>query len=539
MSAPLGVFFEGVSLVKRTVFVVMILALLMAACACDAEPTVSDAPSTSAGVVAVEELADYAIIYPSAYNSYRMRDVNTLKEDIDSLTGGNIKLIPDGEAYEGRAIIILGSRVATAFDGEVAQLGKSLGYIIALEKDTENIILGGNNYYASMLAMLDFGLNYVSSAVDAKAIKGFYKKEQLQHKLTISASNLGARPIRTEEEFRGIANCGFNSLVVDSSFYDEDEMHDLVRWCAIYNIDLIMRSIMYTGVYYDSPNVKGHLMVDEPYGENAYKYYSNVCDDYNALYSALGWRPYVNILGQKTVINYLERNPELFASVDSLSMKVEPYNIHDMVEVYSLMANYVNSRDINYIACIETHTYLAMEYKEIFESMAWLGLGSGAVGVGYFDYAATEGNSDDVTIADSEYNVNEDVWNAARELNNELRLFGDVMEGFEYKASFVDCSRDGISLFGDKSVLQKYNSIFDAKLEDKKSYTFFVGYFENKQTGEKAFMLVNLSGAIDSTLEFEVTATHASAFEDGVDKEFFVNGTVGIEGSDSVFVRIH
>ncbi|MBP3347369.1 MAG: hypothetical protein J6L92_01285 [Clostridia bacterium] len=52
-------------------------------------------------------------------------------------------------------------------------------------------------------------------------------------------------------------------------------------------------------------------------------------------------------------------------------------------------------------------------------------------------------------------------------------------------------------------------------------------------------MLVNLSGSIDSTVEFEVTATHASAFEDGVDKEFFVNGTVGIEGSDSVFVRIH
>ena len=153
-----------------------------------------------------------------------------------------------------------------------------------------------------MRAIYDFINNYLGYddienkyEEPSKAIYGVEKNIYKQPALRILGSNFSVSAYTEQYAVRDMHDAHFNMTLIDAGLYTEEQLRDYVKWCARYEIFVMMRGVLYTDVYIDCPVIWGHS-VDEPSLEQ-YEAISQWCREYEEKYSQYGWKPDVNFVG--------------------------------------------------------------------------------------------------------------------------------------------------------------------------------------------------------------------------------------------------
>lgn len=499
---------------KTIMFVMMIITLFMCA-SCN---VMLQSPDLSADIenfeLTAEILSEYTVVYPDTYNDCRMEDVYSLRTATEDFCGADINVISDKEEYSGKKIILASSSQNYFCREKINSYYGTLNYAIAFDSKTKDIIIGGANYYADMLAINDFCNNYLNNGSTIK-IKEFTEVNISKNEISVTACMLTAPAFLEYGCFVDMVKAGFNTVLVDASVYTETQMHELVKWCAMSNTDIVMRGILYTNMYFDSPNVKGHLIVDDPYGEDAYEYYSEECRKYTDTYGDFSWQPYINIIAQDDVIMSLKNSNELFDSVEKLSFKLAVDSPRDMVKMYFKLLTYTRNADKKYIAGINVDMPLkGYTQYEMMRLMSNVGLCFGADGIEYFNYCGAD-DFEYGTLVDGNFNKR-DAWHYAVEINYEAKNIGTVLHNYEYSGSYMIYNSYTPSIYGEPL----YNDTFKNNIEivygDDEPGKFLVGSFDNELTGNIAYTILNLETQEEqNALELYISTENTRIWVDG------------------------
>ena len=241
-------------------------------------PTFPTYPKESADIT---DLSEYTIVYPSYYDEYRMGEVFLLKDAIKNVTGAELDIISDGEEEREHEVIFASSKRQNGVEESISMFESGLDYVVGALNG--NIILGGNNFYADMRAVYDYINNYLGY----NDIDNIYSEPQSEVSgvnlhiyqkplLTIMASNYSVSAFTEQYAIRDMHDACFNMTMVEAGAYSKDELIDLVKWCARYEIFLIMRSVRFVEEYTDCPIIWGHTVRDEPHVKD-YIMYSQMC----------------------------------------------------------------------------------------------------------------------------------------------------------------------------------------------------------------------------------------------------------------------
>lgn len=500
---------------RKTIIFVMIIITLFMCASCN---VMLQSPDLSVGAknfeLTAESLSEYTIIYPDMYNDYRMENVYSLRKAVEDFCGADINVISDKEVHSDKKLI-LASSLQDYFCRETINLYYgTLNYVIAFDSKTQDIVIGGANYYADMLAINDFCQNYLDEGSNVN-IKELTEVKISKNEISVTACMLTAPAFLEYGCFVDVVKAGFNTVLVDASLYTEAQMHELVKWCAMNNTDIVMRGILYTGIYFDSPNVRGHLIVDEPYGEDAYEYYSEECRKYADTYGEFLWQPYINIIAQDDVIMSLKNSNELFDSVEKLSFKIDVNTPRDMVKMYFKLLTYTRNANKKYIAGINVDmTLKGYTQYEMMKLMSYVGLCFGADGIQYFNYCSAD-DSEQGTLVDNDFNKN-DAWHYAVEINHETKNIGNVLNNYEYSGSYMIYNTYTPIMYGEPF----YNEIFKNNIEivygDDEPGKFLVGAFENELTDNIAYTILNLETQNEqNSLELHISTENTRIWVDG------------------------
>lgn len=524
---------------RLCIILIMIIAIFMCASCKERIPTETPLPTEEELQMTADELKEYTIIYPSLYNKYRMEDVYSLRTAMETFCGADINVISDKEECEGKKMILASSQMTYFCRDEVNSFYGTLDYIIAFDEESEDIVIGGANYYGDVLAIRTFCEQYLTD----DGIKKLSDKKTVNvdpNMTSITACMLGAYPFLEYGSFCDMVKAGFNTVLVDASLYTEEQMHEFVRWCAIENIDIVMRSVLYTDIYFDSPSVKGHLIIDEPYGEDAYRYYTTECEKYVEAYGRYSWQPYINIIAQTDVIKELKKSDELFESVKKISFKVDAHTVREMVLLYSNLFDYANYTDKSFIAGIN----VAMSFDgytqyEMMRLMSYVGLCFGADGIEYFNYAGSDTPENGVMV-DSNFNK-ESAWHYAVEINYETENAGNILRNYTYSGAFMFYDSYSTSVWGEPVYKDTFKNIVEVIYDNEKTGRYAVGAFKNEQTGETAYMILNLSSkSTGEKMKLRVSTYNTKIWVDG--NEMNANSSDGLkiilEGTECVIVEV-
>ena len=238
--------------------------------------------------IKLADLSDYAIVYPSYYDEYRMNEVYILRDTIKKVTGAELKIISDGEAKCEHEIILASSDRQNGIEVSISMFESGLDYVVGALNG--NIILGGNNFYADMRAVYDFINNYLGyNDIDdiysepKSKISGVNLNIYEEPLLTLMGSNFSIQPYTEQYAIRDMHEAQFNLTLIDIDQYSKDQLRDFIKWCARYEIFIIMRGINYTELYTDCPVIWGHFLRDEP-PISTYADISRQCDEYTEKY---------------------------------------------------------------------------------------------------------------------------------------------------------------------------------------------------------------------------------------------------------------
>lgn len=474
---------------KLISIIVTIVLMLCSACGLSSPtpiltPEITPSPSPEASEITKEMLAGYSIVYPSSYNEYRMEDVHSFRNSISWYIGKNLSIVADNEARPENAIILADSSLEHQYSSKISELNGTLGYIIAFDEQTEDIIVGGSNYYATLLAMEQF--KQMLSSDDIEVLETEYLEYSIEFaNVPTIACTLKTMPFTTLEQFNKMIEQGYNGVVIDASLYNERQLHNVVKWCATNCVGLIMRSYVSKELYFDCPAVKGHLIVDEPYGDDAYEWYSLDSKKYADACRQYGWEPYVNLICQYDVIERLENDPDLFTAVDSFCIKLTNSKIVDTVTMLARVQEYASSANKDFVVGVDlTSAFGSHSAEDTALLRAALGICLGAVGVEYFCY------SGDGHTEDSSYEIT-DASNIIKRINNLIDMLDDCQRlGAIYFRSYVT------NAYGQTA----YNELFTESITSYGLENCVIADFVD-ENGEHAFVVLNLNK--DKALYFE------------------------------------
>lgn len=526
--------------VKKSVAVIALVVMLFICTSCSNEYKTPYTDNNKFEITA-EMLSDYSIVYPDTYNKYRMEDVYCLRTAVEQFCKSDINVVSDSVDCEGKKIILASSAETYFCKEKVISFYGTLNYLIAVDEETHNIILGGANYYADMLAINDFCDNYLTENSEQK-ISGIKESKTSKNIVSVTACMLTASPFLEYSCFSDMVKVGFNTVLVDASMYTEYQIHELLKWCAADNVDILMRNVVYTDIYFDSPNVKGHLIVDEPYGKDAYAYYTEECKNYLETYGFLLWKPYINIIAQKNVISALKWSKIWFDCVEKVSFKIDVDSIVEIVELCSEIADYAAEQNKKITAGINVDMSVeGYSQYDIMRLMSYIGLCFGTDGVEYFNYAGSE-DCEYGTMVDKDFNKS-DAWHYAVEINYETKNIGNVLKNYEYIGAFMFYDSNSVYMYGESV----YNDMFTDNVEivwqDGKARNFIVGALKNEATGKFAYTILNLSPADNnSELELRVSAYDTRIWIDGnvMNSDFTSSDVlkIVIDGTECVVVEV-
>ena len=463
--------------------------------------------------IKLADLSDYAIVYPSYYDEYRMNEVYILRDAIKKVTGAEFKIISDGEAKCEHEIILASSDRQNGVEESIEMFESGLDYVVGALNG--NIILGGNNFYADMRAVYNFINNYLGyDDIDdiysepQSEISGVNLNIYKEPLLTLMGSNFSVSPYTEQYAVRDMHEAHFNMTLIDIGQYSMEQIRDFVKWCARYEIFIMMRGINYTDVYADCPIIWGHVIFDEP-SISMFASCSQSCAEYIEQYAQYGWQPYINLVGYESVFKILEDFPELFASVPVVSFDM--YFEHNLIDnVYmkdiNLLHVYEMARDRAISSNRDLWTYIEAydivkrnkNTSKLFRWSSYISLSFGAKGILYFQYGdpdsdSTQEGGSKGSLVDWNY-VRTNAWYDAKRCNEELLALAEILNEYEHVGAYVH----------NTSFKQYYNTYienpyteFDSIVADiikpTSSMPYLFGFYDKKDNGNShAITLLSL-----------------------------------------------
>ena len=461
-----------------------------------------DFPEYPDETVKLTDLGGYTIVYPSYYDEYRMNEVYILRDTIKKVSGAELKIISDDEAKGEHEIILASSDRQNGIEVSISMFESGLDYVVGALNG--NIILGGNNFYADMRAVYDFINNYLGyNDIDdiysepQSEISGVNLNIYKEPIFTLMGSNFSVSPYTEQYAVRDMHEAHFNLTLIDIGLYNSEQIRDFVKWCARYEIFIMMRGIQYVDVYADCPIIWGHVIMDEP-ALSMFASCSQACAEYIEQYAQYGWQPYINLVGYESVFKILEDFPELFASVPVVSFDM--YFEHNLIDnVYmkdiNLLHVYEMARDRAISSNRDLWTYIEAYdivkrnkiTSKLFRWSSYISLSFGAKGILYFQYGdpdsdSTQEGGSKGSLVDWNY-VRTNAWYDAKRCNEELLALAEILNEYEHVGAYVH----------NTSFKQYYNTYienpyteFDSIITDIKKPTesmpYLFGFYDKKDS---------------------------------------------------------
>ncbi len=539
---------------KKFLLTILLILAVLVSCACDSvsigstlAPPVTPVPTaTPAPVVSRDALTQYTIVYPAEYNHYRMEDVEYLQRAMKAFCGADIDAISDEEEYDGKRIILASGASEHAYTDKIKEYNRTLSYIIAVD-DAENIVIGGANYYSDMLAIYEFARSWLNYSEDNEttreyAISGCKEYTWTQIQVATTACALNADAFAKKSHFDDLVSAGFNSVVIDANNYTKRQMHNLVRWCAMNNVNVVMRSLLYTDIYWDCPVVRGHLIVDEPYGVISYEYYSEECKKYMMSFESLGWQPYVNLLGQEGVISLLNRDTDLFGNVTDIAYKVNTKNANTVINVYAKIAEYSQKTGKVFIGCAGAKDALeGYTAKEALQFTAYASMCFDANGIQFFCYAdEDDGDSVYGTLVDEHFE-HLDAWQYAEKINSNVHEIARLTEGYTYNGTEYFYGTGGVLVYG----TPMYNETFVKDITtafDTMQSKLLVACYINKENNDRLYIVLNYASQSEGygQLSFGINAKEAIVWSSNTGEQKVLKNkeTFTVNSAECAVIRV-
>ena len=470
-----------------------------------------DFPEYPDETVKLTDLGGYTIVYPSYYDEYRMNEVYILRDTIKKVTGAELKIISDGEAKDEHEIILASSGRKNGVEESIEMFESGLDYVVGALNG--NIILGGNNFYADMRAVYDFINNYLGfNDVDniysepKREISGVNLNIYKEPLLTLMGSNFSIQPYTEQYAIRDMHEAHFNLTLIDIDQYSKDQLRDFIKWCARYEIFIIMRGINYTELYTDCPVIWGHSITDEP-AISMFESYSQACYDYLEKYAQYGWQPFVNFTADEYVWQILEEFPDLFDCVPVVSLDryfgqnlIE--NIHiggNLLHMYEQAMELAAKRGNNLWTYIESYdiAHGNKNTSKLFRWSSYISLCFGAKGILYFQYCdipyPDQPEFSDGTLVNPDYSKTE-AWYDAKECNKELRKIAEILEQYNSAGVYVH-NTAGIEYLNTyiENPYTEFDSIVTDIRKPRNTIPYLFGFYDNKDNGNShAITLLSL-----------------------------------------------
>ena len=509
------------------IFLTLMFTPLLASCT----SAVSHTPEATPEPILTSELAEYTIVYPSAYTQFRMDIVTELQDTIEHITGKKINAVPDSQPEAEHEIILASSKRKTSYDSDIDAFASRMDYIIAVDGD--DIVLGGQNYYSDLRAVYDFINNYIgyddikdAYSEPTKAISGTYVNIYKKPDFIIEAA-CWATTFDKAEYIKDIAEANFNMLMILQNFYKQEQFHDLTKWCARYEIELLVNVVptnnemRWCEVYSDCPIIYGGYVWDEPSLEQL-EYVQELCDQYSEAYSQYGWKPYMNYGGMVPYAQAIKESPYLknlevlsfdwyiFVNnsenwsngninggegtyfLEVLQTYMETAKENDMelwqyIQAYRRSGGAFNAskayRWQMYMSlCFDVKAILYFEYANQFETLSWADNNSWVL-------------NKDFSKGDNYY--------YAKDANEEILKIYDVLKNYDNVGAYTYYKRED-QYYAEFDEYKDFNVIEDIKDLNYDTFgnsSYLVGCFDEKEGDGKAFIFMNLE--IPNSVDYE------------------------------------
>ncbi len=457
----------------------------------------------------ISDLSEYTIVYPSYYDEYRMGEVFLLKNAIKNVTGAELDIISDGEAVREHEIIFASSGRKNGVEKSIEMFQSGLDYVVGTLNG--NIILGGNNFYADMRAVYDFINNYLGyNDIDniysepQKSIDGINFRIYQKPLFTFYANN-GAVSMFTEQyAVRDLHEAHFNLVDADLNWATYEQFRDFIKWCARYDIFIVVGSQKWFELYYDCPVIWGHFLRDEP-PISTYADISRQCDEYTEKYKQYNWKPWVNFFGFDKHWNILTETDGLFDSVPRVSFdryfanKILQEN-DELLTVYESARDYAQNKNQELWTYIQSYNCLNenIHTDKTFRWSSYISMCFGATGILYFQYGdsspnySAEGDWSGGALINWDYSKNP-AWYHAKAANEELLKIAEVYLRYQNIGAYVINRKElHISAYLNDPYPYTDDFIKEFVLPDGTSDTYLTGLFNKKNGDGKALIIVNL-----------------------------------------------
>lgn len=552
---------------KRTISALLLITMFFLSTACggaptdeatppgensELSPTIEITPSPTPGTeeypvesVRISDLGEYVIVYPSDYTEYRMQEVQLLRDVIKHITGKAPQIVPDTAPEAEREIIIASSSRETKLDDKINSFQHGADYIIAVSDG--DIILGGNNFYADVRAIYDFYSNrlgyddiddryYAHSETVSGVSCNLYQKPPL-----IILGNNGSVSAFTEQyAIRDMRDANFNFMAINEAYYTQEQLQDLLKWCARYGISLmfVQTKERYLDIYKDCPMVWGHALMDEPQIANitdCRRVYENYIEKYSH-YGEYEWKPFLNQLGFLPQWNYISEFDGIFEGLDMMSF--DRYFGHsvlnDMSELFSV---YEMARDFTAKNNQELWTYIQSfnivnENQNASKMLRWqsyVSLCFGAKAILYFQYGdasknhTIEGDWSFGSLVNWDFTKN-DAWYCAKDTNAELLKVAEMLKDYVNVGAYtVNVSDMYPSAYLENPYHELDSVLCEILSPAQKRSSYLVGCFDKINSDGNAFIIMNIDD-LDSIPYDETHAQPARVKINGENVKFYREG---------------
>ncbi len=454
------------------------------------------------------DIGDYTIVYPAAYTEYQKTDILVFRDILYTATGKKLKVLPETETASPPRINI-GTAGGATFDGT-----HPLDYRIRTE--SENLSIGGSNYYADIKAIYRFLYDTAGYSYDGS----FHKNEVIltgsddinrynDIKILIGAWCTSGDAIETEAQIRDMAEAGFNHVNIQVPA-DRQLMHRLLKWLAVYNLeclwfdgsvyaDFATPDFAAAADYIGAPVSWGNYLYDEPNSDK----FGQLADAYALYKEKHGKEPFINLfpmyasetqLGNPTytehVNQYLDTVKPALCSVD-----IYPLDAYGLYPGYmknlDIVATAARQRNIPLSVYIQSVSFAESKRTPSYADLEWQAyscLSFGAAGIIYFTYVTpySDAESFKPALIDHEGNKTER-WYFAQKLNAEIAFFADAFAGYKNLGAFSHNSSPETGFLEFENQYKNFKAIKDIVCDNP----LLFGCFENNDS--YAFTAVNMT----------------------------------------------
>ncbi len=504
----------------------------------------------------------WTLVVPADYPEEARADVEAISAMIYELSG---KRLPVTDAPGGA-----GNRILIGTASDLTPRSDDLACIVRY--DGSDLHIGGGNRWADCRALYrhllyegfraDYSLNAPDCPDDVTLTDAADPDLSKDRFFSVSAWCTSGDAYDTEELVRQTAEAGFTKVNI-SGASDKALSLDLMKWCAIYDLQILWSGLAADGVFgetewntcrrvLEAPHVWGYYLRDEPNSSLFGTLAKSTADtaEFTDKIAFINLFPmYANEqqLGNPTYLEHIESFLDTVKPVWT-AVDIYPLNAHGLYDGYlknmDIVADGCRRRDVRfsvYLQSVSFHSSKRTPSKEDLAWQTWCIRSFGANEAIYFTYMTPYSSAEDFKPALIDHDLNRtDRWYAAQEINAQFALTDEAFARYPRNLGAFSVNADRRSPY-----LQFDNQYdFSAVLKEIRTENRVLFGCFTDDAGRYAFSLVNCGDLQkDSPASVGIrTDAPVTVWQAGIptvlepDGEGFV--TVGLGTGEGVFCEV-